>query len=90
MGRDMNTDTWEQGIRAPKDILESEKYAMHVENIIRVEHHSDIRVRYFDGDGYTRGKDSVVDRRTGRALYSINGNNFDTRIVKLEKHEVEK
>ena len=87
-GRNMERDVWDIGDDSVPKVSESEKYAMHVENIIRVEHGSDIRIRYRDSKGFSSGNDFVIDVNTGRALFFMTGNIFDTQIINLEKHEL--
>ena len=87
-GRNMEKDVWESEVDSQPKISESEKYAMYVENIIRVEHGSDVRIRYFDSKGYSPGFDFIIDLQTGRSLSFKTGNIFDTKILKLEKHEL--
>ncbi len=87
-GRNMYESIWDTGDDSKLKVSESEKYAMHVENIIRVEHGSDIRIRYRDSKGFSSGNDFVIDVHTGRALFFMTGNVFDTQIINLEKHEL--
>ena len=83
-GRDINEE-WQQGANIKNYITTSEIYALHVENIIRVEQGDALRTRYLSGTILKYGnKDAVIDKKTKTSLFFLTGDIFcrDYKFIK--------
>jgi RHS repeat-associated protein len=67
-------EEWQQGANIKNYITTSEIYALHVENIIRVEQGDALRTRYLSGTILKYGnKDAVIDKKTKTGLFFLTG-----------------